>query len=49
MTDPRYCYRCELLDVIDGDTLDLPAAEIDAIIARARAQQRYARATGGAA
>ena len=23
MTDPRYCYRCELLDVIDGDTLDL--------------------------
>jgi len=23
MSDPRYCYRCELLDVIDGDTLDL--------------------------
>lgn len=23
MTDPRYVYRCSLLDVIDGDTLDL--------------------------
>ena len=44
----RVCDRRSLGEPID-DTPDLPPAEIDAIIARARAQQRYARATGGAA
>lgn len=44
----RVWYRRSLGEPID-DTPDLPPAEIDAIIARARAQQRYARATGGAA
>ena len=44
----RVWHRRSLGEPID-DTPDLPPAEIDAIIAQARAQQRYARATGGAA
>ena len=42
----RVWYRRNLGEPID-DTPDLPPAEIDAIIARARAQQRYARVMGG--
>ena len=46
--NPRHRQRAVRLGVVLPED-DLTPAQIDAIIAQARAQQRYARVTGGAA